>query len=202
MPPPTNPNAPSGLPHGKAPKGALDQAAGYRPSISFDQALAKLPHAYAREKLQSYAGRDKMPKGKPYNTNPWINYPTGKKGKEFDLDGGVVWRLIRHSGSWFLAHHIGANNGFELWHITGWPAKTPVLLANNNNAEGVPIPPNSPNLSPRSRSPSIGSPGEFVSVMPVVGGSGEQKDSLLDVFDGAEFDDWEAAGEFLMSLKK
>lgn len=130
MPKSTNANAPQT----EYKNAVTTQGAAFRASVTYDQAVAKLPHQSYKTKLATVLGRKvTSSNSKPFNSNPWSAYSSaGQKGKECDLDGGQVWRAMRFSGSWFLAKHVGANNQFEFWHISNPPGKTKELASIND----------------------------------------------------------------------
>lgn len=94
--------------------------AAFRDSVTCDQVRQKLQHATYIDRFNAIIS--KKPKrgagNKDFQTDPWSAYAAaGKTGREWDLDGGKVWRLIRFTGCWFLARHTGGFNDFEYWHI-------------------------------------------------------------------------------------
>ena len=178
MPKSTNPNAPQ-----KEYKNAVvTQGAAFRDSITYDQALAKLPHQSYKTKLATVLGR-KVTTGnsKPYNSNPWTAYSSGgQKGKECDLDGGQVWRAMRFAGCWFLGFHVGGYNQFMFWHISNPPGKTKELTSINNTGTTVDM--DAPVVTNTTLVPSVNN---TTTSVPVVTSATAEKDIPKDL------DDWE-----------
>lgn len=128
MPNPINPNLPLSL---KGRKDGVADAAGYRLSLTLKEAANKIK-ASSRGQALKQAGwkctsvlKEIVVERKrfrhKFNTNPWLGNAKGN-GKEFTVED-QVWRLVSYShdggqADWFLAHHKGANNGFEFWHIS------------------------------------------------------------------------------------
>ncbi len=149
MPKPTNKNAPSPqktsakgaarnnfaeYDYDKLPGDAARIGAAFRPSLTLAAALEKLELAYRPElSALSVAATRRAKSSKPFNSNPWTGYRASGKGKEWKIEP-QLWRLIHYNGAYFLAKHLGANNGFEFWHIEDWPTGEPAIATINADA--------------------------------------------------------------------
>ncbi len=189
---PTNPNAPQNEKiYANMPKDRQPKAAAFRPSVSFAAALNKVPDT-ARAKMQSIRPKSKS---KQFNSNPWTAFSSGTKGKEYDIDGGIVWRAIKYANAWFLAKHVGANNDFEFWHVLDWPTENPVLPAIAGPAPTITLP--VPSLVPTVLLPSITVPTAFVAAL-ALPKAPDWSDAASDLGDGA---DWEAIADRMAELQ-
>ena len=126
MPTPTNPNRPTNLDYAKG----LTTGAAYRPSLSLKEAANKIKASPRGAALKKVGVRfttilkeiiiEKKHHRSVFNSNPWV-VNAAAKGQEYTVEA-EKWRLVSYSmggkaSEWFLAQHVGANNGFEFWHI-------------------------------------------------------------------------------------
>jgi hypothetical protein len=138
--------------------------AAFRDSITCDQVRQKLQHATYIDRFNAIIS--KKPKrgagNKDFQTDPWSAYAAaGKTGREWDLDGGKVWRLIRFTGCWFLARHTGGFNDFEYWHIGDVSSGSATCYDTKNPATTPPM----PALTQPTPIPTINAPGATTTVL-------------------------------------
>lgn len=128
MPNPINPNLPLAL---KTRKDGVADAAAYRLSLSLKEAANKIKTSTRGAALKESGWKcttvlkeivvERKRFRHKFNTNPWLGNAKAN-AREYTVED-QVWRLISYShngatAEWFLAHHKGANNGFEFWHIS------------------------------------------------------------------------------------
>jgi hypothetical protein len=127
MPKPINVNRPLNLQYDKG----NSNAAAYRASLTLKEAANTIKKSARGEALKRNGWKcttilkdiitHKKHFRSKFNTNPWVGN-IAANAKEYTVES-EVWRLISYSpdgkeSAWFLAHHIGANNDFEFWHIS------------------------------------------------------------------------------------